>query len=111
LLIKYIKSVLWRVAKSLSYIEEARCLKVKHQQTTSKKKHCPTVCSLDFFLRQNRRTWELQWRYVRYTCCISGSTLVGALMTASVVLLLLPTVFLLVGAARIRCTFTLFHIW
>jgi len=29
LLIKYIKSVLWRVAKCLSYKEEARCLKVK----------------------------------------------------------------------------------
>ena len=28
LLIKYIKSVLWRVAKCVSYIEEARCLKV-----------------------------------------------------------------------------------
>jgi len=28
LLIKYIKSVLWRVAKCLSYIEEAWCLKV-----------------------------------------------------------------------------------
>ena len=28
LLIKYIKSVLWRVAKCLSYIEEAQCLKV-----------------------------------------------------------------------------------
>ena len=29
LLIKYIKSVLWRLAKCQSYIEEARCLKVK----------------------------------------------------------------------------------
>jgi len=29
-LIKYIKSVLWRVAKRLSYIEDARCPKVKH---------------------------------------------------------------------------------
>ena len=29
LLIKYIKSVLWRVAKYLSYTEEARCLKIK----------------------------------------------------------------------------------
>jgi len=29
LLIKYIESVLWRVAKCLSYIEKARCLKVK----------------------------------------------------------------------------------
>ena len=28
--IKYIKSVLWRVAKCLSYIEEARCLKVNN---------------------------------------------------------------------------------
>jgi len=28
LLIKHIKSVLWRVAKCLSYIEDARCLKV-----------------------------------------------------------------------------------
>jgi len=30
LLIKYIKSVLWRIAKRLSYIEDARCLRVKH---------------------------------------------------------------------------------
>ena len=29
LLIKYINSVLWRVAKGLTYIEDARCLKVK----------------------------------------------------------------------------------
>ena len=28
-MIKYIKSFLWGVAKRLSYIEEARCLKVK----------------------------------------------------------------------------------
>jgi len=27
-LIKYIKSVLWRVAKRLSYVEDAWCLKV-----------------------------------------------------------------------------------
>ena len=30
LLIKYIKSVFWRVAKRLSYVEDARCLKVKY---------------------------------------------------------------------------------
>ena len=29
LLIKYVKSVLWRVVKRLSYIQDARCLKVK----------------------------------------------------------------------------------
>ena len=28
-LIKHIKSVLWRVVKRLSYIQDARCLKVK----------------------------------------------------------------------------------
>jgi len=28
-LIKYMKSVLWRVVKRLSYIEDAQCLKVK----------------------------------------------------------------------------------
>jgi len=31
LLNKYIKSVLWRVGKRLSYIEDARCLKVNQQ--------------------------------------------------------------------------------
>jgi len=35
LLIKYIKSVLWRVAKCLSYIEEARYLKVNHKYIKS----------------------------------------------------------------------------
>ena len=33
LLIKYIKSVLWRVVKLLSYIEDARCLNVKIAQS------------------------------------------------------------------------------
>ena len=37
LLIKYIKSVLWRVAKCLSYIEEARCLKVKLETVMSER--------------------------------------------------------------------------
>ena len=36
LLIKYIKSVLWRVAKCLSYIEEARCLKVNTRSIVRK---------------------------------------------------------------------------
>ena len=35
LLFKYIKSVLWREAKRLSYIEDARCLKVKENVFTS----------------------------------------------------------------------------
>ena len=35
LLIKYIKSVLWRVAKCLSYIEDARCLKVNETRVVA----------------------------------------------------------------------------
>ena len=31
MLIKFIKSVLWRVVKCLSYIQDARCLKVKEE--------------------------------------------------------------------------------
>ena len=36
MLIKYIKSVLWRVAKRQSYIEDARCLKVNSNSTHGK---------------------------------------------------------------------------
>jgi len=35
LLIKYIKSVLWREAKRLSYVEDARCLKVNEHSTNT----------------------------------------------------------------------------
>jgi len=33
LLIKYIKSVLWRLVKRLSYMQDARCLKVNLNKT------------------------------------------------------------------------------
>jgi len=39
LLIKYTKSILWRVAKRLSYIEDARCLKVNKRNVNCKKWH------------------------------------------------------------------------
>ena len=42
LLIKYIKSVLWRVAKCLSYKEDARCLKVKIKLCVRHLMHCAT---------------------------------------------------------------------
>ena len=42
LLIKYIKSVLWRVAKHLSYIEDARCLKVNFMLRTLENSLCVT---------------------------------------------------------------------
>ena len=50
LLIKYIKSVLWRVVKRLSYIQNARCLKVKcHTGELHRKNNCDNNC-----LRLNR---------------------------------------------------------
>ena len=58
LFIKYIKSVLWRVAKHLSYIEDTWCLKVKPKWlTVSVCKHithyscccCHPCCIISFF--------------------------------------------------------------
>ena len=46
LLIKYMKCILWRVVKHLSYIEDAQCLKVK--QTTGTKPVPCLYCFLPF---------------------------------------------------------------
>ena len=54
LLIKHIKSVLWRVAKRLSYIEDAQCLKVKARPTgefrkvNSVQQLCSGFCKIRF---------------------------------------------------------------
>ena len=53
LLIKYIKSVLWRGTKCLSYIEEARCLKVKQRIL-----NIPELLTLP-------RTWTIWRSYLR----------------------------------------------
>jgi len=53
LLIKYIKSVLWKAAKCLSYIEDARCLKVNNC-STSKLLNCFDVNFL-CIIRKNPR--------------------------------------------------------
>ena len=47
MLIKYIKSVLWRVAKRLSYIEDALCPKVKHPVQRRVKARLLTVSGPD----------------------------------------------------------------
>ena len=72
MLIKYIKSVLWREAKRLSYIEDAWCLKVNILMLNS-------LC----LLRVSKPRFHLQedcciYRYsiVRFTC-ISTDSLVG----------------------------------
>jgi len=43
LLIKYIKTVLWRAAKRLSFIEDAWCLKVKHYHCNTTRRVAETV--------------------------------------------------------------------
>jgi len=53
-LIKYIKSVLWRAAKRLSNIEDARCLKVKNCCT-----RCEVCC----------RIYAINFKYLRL--CLS----------------------------------------
>ena len=50
MLIKYIKSVLWRVAKCLSYIEEARCLKVKSSARSNTVNNTARYCNLTILL-------------------------------------------------------------
>jgi len=47
LLIKYIKRVLWRVVKRLSYSEDAWCLEVKMQNLTVKSNPIPSNCDYD----------------------------------------------------------------
>jgi len=52
-LIKYIKSVLWRVAKCLSYIEEARCLKVNTRNDTMRRAyHLVPKCNVTMSTRE-----------------------------------------------------------
>ena len=62
LLIKYIKSVLWIVAKRLSCIEDARCLKVKYKNKPVNLTPPKTVnpCPRDLitqYIKSARRTW------------------------------------------------------
>jgi hypothetical protein len=62
-LIKYIKSVLWRVVKRLSYIEDARCLKFKPSPSVGNSTtllssnpwpyHCFDLTQLSYCLNMN----------------------------------------------------------
>jgi len=66
LLIKYIKSVLWRVAKRVSYIEEARCLKVNVGDRTAMTSEAITfyralqLLKFNRYIGVNKRMW-LRW--------------------------------------------------
>ena len=76
LLIKYIKSVLWRVAKLLCYIEEARCLKVKWTSQNKNIPNSPTLAECKFvsikglWTYENTRPCTDWWQYVIYLKCL-----------------------------------------
>ena len=68
LLIKYIKSVLWRVVKHLSYIEGARCLKVNILLTTDNILCCLLPVSLAIcVLPQIIQKWDNSYHVVGVT--------------------------------------------
>jgi len=69
LLIKYIKSVLWRVVKRLSYKEDARCLKVK--------------VPLTWVGRKRGQTWAWKW-HTAADCNIGTSSPQWTLSTLTV---------------------------
>ena len=66
MLIKYIKSILWRVAKRLSYIEEARCLKVNKRMSPRQvlneyfKSYC-LISESEFVLRESGMHCARPW--------------------------------------------------
>ena len=62
LLIKYIKSVLWRVGKCLSYIEEARCLKVNPFFCPNSKNEITLLVSL---VGMSSNYWGFEWKAVQ----------------------------------------------
>ena len=67
LLIKYIKSVLWRVSKCLSYIEEARCLKVNQFMEDAGNIPEFLVQGITHLLPKSR-DWEDPSKYRPITC-------------------------------------------
>ena len=72
-MIKYIKSVLWRVAKCLSYIEEARCLKVNEDITAE----CGMFELFGQYDRNDARcTREIKCRIAMAKAAFSKATLV-----------------------------------
>jgi len=74
LLIKYIKSVLWRVAKCLSYIEDARFLKVKLTDTclwgTVLGKTCFTCLAFLHNVNPGRKWRDVVNFHESCVCCV-----------------------------------------
>jgi len=64
-LIKYIKSVLWAVAKCLPYIEDTRCLKVKmHHAWLCGYNQMAACCDVTMFLHLLWCIWVDKMHYL-----------------------------------------------
>ena len=75
LLIKYIKSVSWRVAKRLSYIQDARCLKVNiycNQQQISTHPLSNTLAKISNKL-DALYIKSVPWRVAKHLSCIKDA--------------------------------------
>jgi len=80
LLIKYIKSVLWRVVKRLSYIQDARCLKFNESEQLTEpasqvyqlilentRPSCTLHLQVTFFVKRQKNTARNKRTYCSYT--------------------------------------------
>ena len=72
LLIKYVKSGLWRVAKHLSYIEDARCLKVNRVEILYQR---ISLLRFKFFCPLYTGTAVAQW----LRCCATNLKVAGSI--------------------------------
>ena len=94
LLIKYIKSVLWRVVKRLSYIEEARYLKVKEQSYTQNE---PIICFCGLALYYLLTAWNVKTVvFMLHRCALTRNQSV-----------LTEVPFFFIADAKFQLTFTL----
>ena len=84
LLIKFIKSVLWRVAKRLSYIQDVRCLKVEcarnlrndlvsQLNADSKNHHISILNQLQCLISDFRREGAENWAVLGYYAASCGN--------------------------------------
>ena len=81
LLIKYIKSVLWRVGKCLSYIEEAWCLKVKVTNTvTLYNLWIPRSDAFNVWRRSSVFISQFPLNYDRWFCFVIPQNTLGFLL-------------------------------
>jgi hypothetical protein len=85
LLIKYIKSVLWREAKHLSYVEDARCLKVNVQHLKTDIKSWQPPRRHNRCIIKHCKLLTLSVLYISYILFISTNILISLYLWTDVI--------------------------